>query len=76
MAVVVLKTFVARKTACCVVLLCLILAPTISYAQGAQSFGEWFERSLGSSAVPELVKQYGGVYIVPIQERLWLDEVF
>ncbi len=71
-----MKTFVARKTACCVVLLCLILAPTISYAQGAQSFGEWFERSLGSSAVPELVKQYGGVYIVPIQERLWLDEVF
>lgn len=35
-----------------------------------------FERGIGRGAAPELVKQYGGEYVLPIQERLWLDEIF
>lgn len=76
MAVVILKTNTRKTRLVAVVLFFLLVAPTATYAQRTQSFGDWFERSLGSSAVPELIKQYGGVYIVPIQERLWIDEVF
>ena len=40
------------------------------------SSGGRFERTLGTGAVPEIIKQYGGEYIVPLQEKLWLEEVF
>lgn len=76
MAVVVLRTDARQKMFFYALLFFFIFWSGVTTAQGAQPLGEWFERSLGSSAVPEIVKQYGGVYIVPIQERLWLDEIF
>lgn len=75
MAVVVLRQ--ANKiSVLLVVCLLLVIMPSIGEANRPQALGDWFERSLGNSAVPELVKQYGGVYIVPVHERIWLDEVF
>lgn len=54
--------------------LLLVFLPNCS--QVSAGFASNFERSLGKSAFDDIVKQYGGEYIVPIQERLWLDEVF
>jgi len=42
----------------------------------ATSPSERFERSLGGSAVPEILKQYGGEHILPMGQRLWVEEVF
>ena len=46
------------------------------YAAPTYSFGERFERTLGGGTAPELVKQYGGEYILPFGERMWVEEVF
>ncbi len=35
-----------------------------------------FEQTLGKGAVPEIIKQYGGEYTLPIADRMWLEEVF
>ncbi len=42
----------------------------------ATSRGGRFERNLGANALPEILKQYGGEYVLPIGSRLWVDEVF
>ncbi|NMB02222.1 MAG: M48 family metallopeptidase [Firmicutes bacterium] len=38
--------------------------------------GDNFERTLGSGAIPDLIQRYGGEYILPIQQRMWVDEIF
>lgn len=35
-----------------------------------------FERSLGGGVAKEILNQYGGEYELPIQQRLWVEEVF
>lgn len=57
----------------CTLVLVGIFSTTI---KAAPLVGERFERTLGTGAVPDLVKQYGGEYILPIQERMWVEEVF
>lgn len=42
----------------------------------AASVGAKFERTLGVSAAPALIKEYGGQYTLPVQQRLWVEEVF
>ena len=57
--------------------LVLILFATFSSSAAAfQGLLVQFEQSIGRGAAPELIKQYGGEYVLPIQERLWLDEIF
>lgn len=51
----------------------LYASPTAVFAS---SVGEHFERALGAGAVSKLVEQYGGEYILPIQERFWVNEIF
>lgn len=69
MAVVVLKTKVLAAV------LLVFLLPGLS-AAAAQPGGGVFERTLGADAAPALMKEYGGEYILPIQERLWVEEIF
>lgn len=47
-----------------------------SAAQASPLWSDRFEQTLGKGAVPEIIKQYGGEYILPISERMWLEEVF
>ncbi|HHT90476.1 MAG: M48 family metallopeptidase [Bacillota bacterium] len=61
------------------ILLIMLAASFLSYtvyAAPTYSFGERFERTLGGGTAPELVKQYGGEYILPFGERMWVEEVF
>lgn len=58
--------------ACALVLVSLFSIPT----KAAPLVGASFERSLGAGAMPDLVKQYGGEHILPIQERMWVEEIF
>ena len=54
----------------------LLLFVLLSASVQAAALGERFERTLGGSAVPEILKQYGGEYILPIGQRMWVGEVF
>ncbi|HBN96897.1 MAG TPA: hypothetical protein DDZ66_11395 [Firmicutes bacterium] len=56
-----------------VVLLFFVL---LSGSVQAASLGERFERTLGGSAVPEILKQYGGEHVLPIGQRMWVEEIF
>lgn len=60
------------------VVCCLLVISVVSTGkvQAEALLGERFERSLGKGAVPEIVKQYGGEYTLPIEERMWVGEVF
>ncbi|MCK9525852.1 MAG: M48 family metalloprotease [Limnochordia bacterium] len=42
----------------------------------AAPLAERFERSLGRGAVSEILKQYGGEHFLPINQRMWVEEVF
>jgi Zn-dependent protease with chaperone function len=57
----------------CAVLLLLLGAAAPCSAAGLSAT---FERTLGAGTAPSLVKEYGGEYILPIQERLRVEEVF
>lgn len=61
-------------------LTCLILVFVLLLGAAAPSsaatISARFERTLGSGTAPALIKEYGGEYIPPIQQRLWLEEVF
>lgn len=48
-----------------------LFSPVFAASQGGR-----FERSLGGNALPGILKQYGGEYVLPIGTRLWVDEVF
>jgi len=56
------------------VLLCVLGA--VVPAASAQGIAARFERTLGAGTAPKLIKEYGGEYVLPIQERLWVEEVF
>ncbi|HBG02339.1 MAG TPA: hypothetical protein DDW87_12310, partial [Firmicutes bacterium] len=59
-----------------VMVLTLALQFGVVQAAPMDSFGERFERSLGRGTAPEIVKEYGGEYVLPIKERLWVEEIF
>ena len=75
---VVLKTMGLGKWRWLTLVLVLALASQSAVAQAAptDSFGERFERSLGRGTAPEIVKEYGGEHVLPIRERLWVEEIF
>lgn len=58
----------------------LVLILLVVLGAGAPSsaagLADRFERSLGAAAAPALIKEYGGEYVLPIQQRLWVEEVF
>lgn len=75
MAVVILKH--ARAAKCFVLsLTVLVLVGMASSFVAAAPLGAGFERTLGNSAVSEILKQYGGEYVLPLHQRLWVEEVF
>ena len=55
----------------------VIAAPVqASAASSGKAGAARFERALGGGAVPEILKQYGGEYVLPLGQRLWVEEVF
>ena len=71
---VVLRTKGVRRSLTLVLVLLLLLgAPAGACAAGLAAR---FERTLGAGTAPTLIKEYGGEYILPIQQRLWVEEVF
>ena len=64
---------VRRSLTLVLVLLLLLGAPAGACAAGLAAR---FERTLGAGTAPTLIKEYGGEYILPIQQRLWVEEVF
>ncbi len=61
------------------VLFYLTLLIILSFSGRLRASSLWsdrFEKTLGKGAVPEVVRQYGGEYIPPIPERMWLEEIF
>lgn len=57
-------------------LLCVLLLIFCSGSSASALWSDGFERTLGKGAAPEIIEKHGGEYILPIQERLWLDEIF
>lgn len=54
----------------------LIMLGGSSRLQASPVWSDRFEQTLGKGAVPEIIKQYGGEYTLPIADRMWLEEVF
>ena len=75
MAVVVLSEYKVGKGLITAILIVTLLVVSIPPVQ-AQALLPRFEGSLGKSAVPEILKQYGGEHVLPIHKRLWVEEVF
>lgn len=72
---VVLSEYKVGKGLITAILIVTLLVVSIPPVQ-AQALLPRFEGSLGKSAVPEILKQYGGEHVLPIHKRLWVEEVF
>ena len=65
----------AKWTLFLVCVLAIVVALT-AISEATSLVGVGFERTLGAGAVADLIKQYGGEYILPVQKRLWVEEIF
>jgi Zn-dependent protease with chaperone function len=54
----------------------LVLFALVGTAHADVLWKDKFEQALGRGAAPQLVEEYGGEYIPPIWERMWLEEIF
>ncbi|NLJ81486.1 MAG: M48 family metalloprotease [Firmicutes bacterium] len=73
---VVLRFSTFKKWPALLVLLLLLVSLGAEPIFAAPTLAEQFEKSLGRGAAPDVIKQYGGEYILPLPERLWLEEIF
>lgn len=62
-----------RRVAAVLVLLVVLGVAAPSSAAGLAAR---FEKTLGAGTAPALIKEYGGEYVLPVQQRLWVEEVF
>lgn len=65
-----------RSTSWLVCIVIVLVLGQLSSPLYATSRGGRFESSLGANARPEIIKQYGGEYVLPLESRLWVAEVF